>query len=87
LQLAWLGERELVSTIHMFVALPVTIPFSTGRVDCTFITPDSRLPHGDTVDSVDFFATEFGLTTRESVAILGTYTQGRITPNKNLCLR
>jgi len=55
----------------VFTATPVGIPFSIGRPDCTTVTPDDRLPHGSTIDTVDFLNMEFDLSDREAVALMG----------------
>lgn len=47
------------------------IPFSYGRIDCGTITADTELPAADILTTVQFFTDQFGMTTREAVAIMG----------------
>ena len=69
------------------VELPRGIKFQTGRKDCTefgekgyIATKAESHPnmHGSGKMTVDFFAKDFGFNGRETVAIMGSHTVGRL---------
>lgn len=48
-----------------------SIPFFVGRRDCAVVTPDSELPHGQILSTVQFFADQFDMNPKEATAIMG----------------
>ena len=49
----------------------LNLPFSIGRKDCKITPLDTGLPAGNTTNTIPFLKNEFGLTTREAVALIG----------------
>ena len=73
--------------------LPREISFKTGRSDCVTEDPvpyrtskpeSHPNPEGNGDHTIDFFQSEFGFTGRETVAILGAHTLGRMNPSHSL---
>jgi len=78
------------------VSKPREWNFRTGRRDCTHpgvsdsrpywhdVTEVHPNPHGSGDETVEFFKTSFGLSVRESAAIMGAHTYGRMNVRHTL---
>ena len=74
--------------------LPREIKFKYGRSDC--VSEDTKFqykasqpekhpnPNGNGDDTLDFFHSEFGFSGRETVAIIGAHTLGKMYPSHSL---
>lgn len=49
------------------------LPFSIGRKDCSIQRPDSGLPSGFQTNTIQLLRTQFNLSTREAVALIGKF--------------
>jgi len=64
-----------VSVLGYFTEGSLDLLFSIGRVDCVNNTEDSRLPLGRNLNIIEFLTSEFDLSVREAVALMGKFTE------------
>jgi len=77
------------------VTAPRSLTFTTGRKDCIGDVPDKPAyattreerhpnPESNGPGTVDFFKRDFGFNGRETVAIMGAHTLGKLNPHQSL---
>ena len=85
--------HEDIGTDRCHVNYPVPLQFKTGRRDCTEFgdEPYKATKHeshpnamGNGQMTMDFFKNDFGFTGRDTVAIMGAHTMGRMIVHVSL---